>query len=58
MLTDELALERGWDENACGKIGGLENSETVDRGERVRVQVLEKSGGRLLGVLPFVEGGG
>ena len=57
MLTDELALERGWDENACGKIGGLENREAVDGGERVGVEFLEKIGGRLVCVLPFIEGG-
>ena len=37
MLTDELALERGWDEDARGEIGGLENREAVDGGKRVGV---------------------
>ncbi len=37
VLSDELALERGWDEDARGDIGGLEDGETVDGGERVGV---------------------
>ena len=58
VLSDELALEREWDEDARGEIGGLEDGETVDGGERVGVEFLEKIRGRLLCVFPFVEGGG
>ena len=58
VLSVELALERGWDDDARGEIGGLEDGETVDVGERVGVQFLKKSRGRLLCVFPFVEGGG
>ena len=58
VLSDELALERGWDKDARGEIGGFENGEAIYGSERVGVQVLEKSRGRLLGVFPFVEGGG
>ncbi len=58
VLSDELALERGWDDDARGDIGGLEDGEAIDGSERVGVQFLEKSRGRLLCVFPFVEGGG
>ncbi len=58
VLTDELSLERGWDQGARGKIGGLEDCETVDRRERVWVEGLQKGWVRLMGVLPFVNDGG
>ena len=58
VLSDELALERGWDDDARGEVGGLENGEAIDGGQRVGVQFLEKGRGRLLCVFPFVKGGG
>ena len=58
VLSDELALERGWDENARGKVGGLEDGEAIDGGKRVWVKFLEKSRVRMLGVFPFIESGG
>ena len=30
VLSDELALERGWDNDARGEIGGFENGEAID----------------------------
>ena len=33
VLADKLALKRGWDENACGKIGGLENRPLMEARE-------------------------
>ncbi len=30
VLTDELALERGWDQDARGKVGCFKNDEAVD----------------------------
>ena len=41
VLSDELALERGWDDDARGEIGGFENGEAIYGSERVGVQVLE-----------------
>ena len=38
VLTDELGLIRGWDQNTRGEVGGFENGEAVDGCERVRVQ--------------------
>ncbi len=58
VLVDELVAERGRRENARGKVGGFVDSKAVDRRERVRVEVLMKCGVVLLGVLPFIEGGG
>ena len=58
VLSDKLALERGWDENARGKVGGLEDGEAIDGGKGVWVEFLEKGRVRLLGVLPFIKSGG
>ncbi len=57
VLTDELCLVRGWDQNARGEVGGFENGEAVDGRERVGVQGLKEIGCVLLCVFPFFQSG-
>ena len=57
MLANESVAERRGDQNALGESVAFVYGETVAIDEGLGIESLKKLGFRVLGVLPFHEGG-